>query len=73
MTRANPGARIKHPTDWEWNPLRLGENSRKCVDCGCEYKPTGRNQKYCVKCKPKHTGKNAYGGSAAYAARRANA
>ena len=56
MTRANPGAKIKTPTDWEWNPLRYNEQYRICVDCGQPYKPTGRIQKYCVKCKPNHRG-----------------
>lgn len=72
MTRANPGARIKDPrTDWEWRALRLGEDSRTCVDCGREYIPTGRVQKYCTRCQPKHRGKRAYGGEAGYKAFRA--
>lgn len=72
MTRANPGARIKDPrTDWEWRALRLGEDSRTCVDCGREYIPTGRVQKYCTRCQPKHRGKRVYGGEAGYKAFRA--
>lgn len=56
MTRANPGARITSPLDWEWRPLRLGETSRSCVDCGADYIPTGRNQRYCPACMPNHRG-----------------
>lgn len=66
MTRANPGAPITDPLDWEWDPLRWGEDHRICVDCGRAYRPTGRVQKYCVKCKPKHRGKAHYGGNAGY-------
>lgn len=69
MTRANPGARIRDPkVDWEWHPLRYGETERTCVDCGTPFKPTGRVQKYCLKCKPRHRGMAAYGGKDGYAA-----
>ena len=36
-----------------FGPTRQGETVRKCVDCGAEYKPKARNQKYCPECGAK--------------------
>ncbi len=35
-----------------FSPMRNGETVRKCENCGAEYIPRSRNQKYCTpKCK----------------------
>lgn len=35
-----------------FSPTRKGETTRKCENCGAEYIPRSRNQKYCTtKCK----------------------
>ena len=34
-----------------YGPTRQGETVRKCVECGGEYEPTGRTQKYCPECR----------------------
>ena len=42
------------PTDnekYRLSPLRVGEQSRVCQICGCEYKPKSRTQRYCPDCK----------------------
>lgn len=40
------------------SPTRHGETFRKCVDCGQEYRPNSRTQKYCSECRErrKHHG-----------------
>lgn len=38
------------PRYFRYGPARQGETFRKCVDCGQEYKPKARNQKYCPEC-----------------------
>ena len=44
------------PKAYNHGPLRQGETVRQCVDCGCEYVPRARNQKYCPECGAKRKG-----------------
>ena len=51
------GAKIRNPhTDWEWRAYKGGETARYCADCGEQFTPRARVQKYCLKCKPNHRG-----------------
>lgn len=36
---------------YNYSPTRKGETFRKCVDCGQDYRPTARTQKYCPECR----------------------
>lgn len=40
-------------TGYMFDPCKKGEEFRECANCGYEFKPTTRNQKYCVDCKDK--------------------